>query len=74
MVVKMLKIKERLLKQNRGKKEINFKGTNIRLIADFSEESREPRSWKPRTTYKLPFSNKLEKTFFKGLGEVEIFH
>ena len=45
--IKMAKVKERILKAARGKQIVNYKGTSIRLSADFSTEILQARrEWK----------------------------
>ena len=39
IIIKMVKVKERILKAAREKQSINYKGTPIRLSADFSTET-----------------------------------
>ena len=43
IVIKMRKIKERILKAAREKQQITYKGTPIRLSADFSAETLQSR-------------------------------
>ena len=42
IIIKMAKVKERILKAAREKQSINYKGTPIRLSADFSTETLRP--------------------------------
>ena len=75
----MAKIKERILKAVREKQSVDYKGTPIRLSADFSRESLQPRrEWQdifkvlkgknlqPRTLYPTRISFKIE-------GEIKNF-
>ena len=39
IIIKMAKVKERILKTGREKQRVNYKGTSIRLSADFSTET-----------------------------------
>ena len=39
IIIKMAKVKERILKAAREKQRVNYKGTPIRLSADFSTET-----------------------------------
>ena len=39
IIIKMTRVKERILKAARKKQSINYKGTPIRLSADFSTET-----------------------------------
>ena len=41
IIIKMAKVKERILKAAREKQSINYKGTPIRLPADFFTETEE---------------------------------
>ena len=43
IIIKMAKVKERILKAAREKQSINYKGTPIRLSADFSTETLQVR-------------------------------
>uniref|UniRef100_A0A5G2QIY2 L1 transposable element RRM domain-containing protein n=1 Tax=Sus scrofa TaxID=9823 RepID=A0A5G2QIY2_PIG len=43
-IIKMAKVKERILKAAREKQSINYKGTPIRLSADFSTETLQART------------------------------
>ena len=46
IIIKMAKVKERLLKAAREKQSVNYKGTPIRLSADFSTETLQDwREW-----------------------------
>ena len=75
----IVKDKQRILKAAREKQSINYKGTPIRLSADFSRESLQPRrEWQdifkvlkgknlqPRTLYPTRISFKIE-------GEIKNF-
>ena len=42
IIIKMAKVKERSLKAARDKQRVNYKGTSIRLSADFSVEIYRP--------------------------------
>ena len=42
IIIKMAKVKERILKAARDKQRVNYKGTSIRLSADFSVEIYRP--------------------------------
>ena len=42
-IIKMAKVKERILEASREKKNINYKGTPIRLSADFTTETLQAR-------------------------------
>ena len=42
VIIKMAKVKERILKAARDKQRVNYKGTSIRLSADFSVEIYRP--------------------------------
>ena len=42
-IIKMAKVKERILKTAREKQRVNYKGTPIRLSADFSTETLRAR-------------------------------
>ena len=42
-IIKMAKVKERILKAAREKQSVNYKGTPIRLSADFSTETLQAR-------------------------------
>ena len=44
IIIKMAKVKERILKAARGKQIVNYKGSSIRLSADFSTEILQARS------------------------------
>ena len=72
-IIKMAKVKERILKAAREKQSINYKGTPIRLSADFSAETLPPRrEWQdifkvlkgkklqPRILYPARISFKIE--------------
>ena len=43
IIVKIAKVKERILKAAREKQSVNYKGTPIRLSADFSTETLQAR-------------------------------
>ena len=43
IIIKMAKIKKKILKAAREKQSINYKGTPIRLLADFSTETLQAR-------------------------------
>ena len=43
IVIKMAKVQERILKAAREKQRVNYKGTPIRLSADFSTETMQAR-------------------------------
>ena len=43
IIIKIAKVKERILKAAREKQSINYKGTPIRLSADFSTEKQQAR-------------------------------
>ena len=43
IIIKMAKVKERILKAAREKLRVNYKGTPIRLSADFSTETLQAR-------------------------------
>ena len=43
IIIKMAKVKERILKAAREKQSVNYKGTPIRLSADFSTETLQAR-------------------------------
>ena len=43
IIIKMAKVKERILKAAREKQRVNYKGTPIRLSADFSTETLQAR-------------------------------
>ena len=43
IIIKMVKVKERILKAAREKQSINYKGSPIRLPADFSAETQQAR-------------------------------
>ena len=46
IIIKMAKVKERILKATREKQSINYKGTAVRLSADFSTETlQDRREW-----------------------------
>ena len=46
MILKMAKVKERIVKAAKGKKKcVNYKGTPIKLSADFSTETLQVRRW-----------------------------
>ena len=81
IIIKMVKIKdkERILKAARKKQSINYKGTPMRLLADFSTETLQARrEWQdifsvligknvqPRILYPARMSFKIE-------GEIKIF-
>uniref|UniRef100_A0A8D1Z1P7 L1 transposable element RRM domain-containing protein n=1 Tax=Sus scrofa TaxID=9823 RepID=A0A8D1Z1P7_PIG len=72
-IIKMAKVKERILKAARDKQSINYKGTPIRLSADFSTETLQARrEWQdifkvlkgknlqPRVLFPARISFKLE--------------
>ena len=44
IVIKMAKVQERILKAAREKQRVNYKGTPIRLSADFSTETMQART------------------------------
>ena len=44
-VIKLTKIKDKILKATRGKQQIAYKRTHIRLSADFSTEIYARREW-----------------------------
>ena len=75
IIIKMAKVKdkERILKAAREKQSINYKGSPIRLLADFSTESLQPRrewqdifkvlkgkNWQPRILYPSRILFKIE--------------
>ena len=81
IIIKMAKVsdKERILKAARGKQNVTYKGTPIRISADFSTETLQARrEWKeifkvlngknmqPRILYPARISFKIE-------GEIKIF-
>ena len=43
IIINMAKVKEKILKAGREKQSINYKGTPIRLSADFSTETLQAR-------------------------------
>ena len=43
ITIEMIKIKERILKAARDKQRVNYKGTSMRLSADFSAETLQVR-------------------------------
>ena len=43
ITIKMAKVKERILKAAREKQSFNYKGTSIRLSADFTTETPQAR-------------------------------
>ena len=79
ILIKLTKIKEKILKAAREKKQITYKGTLIRLLADFSAETLQARKeWhdilnvmkgknlQPRLLYLARFSFRFE-------GEIKAF-
>ena len=42
-MIKMVKVKDRILKAARKMQSVNYKGTPIRLLADFSTETLQAR-------------------------------
>ena len=79
IIIKMAKVKERILKAAREKQSINYKGTPIKPLADFSAETLQARrEWQdifkvlkgknmePRRLYPARISFKIE-------GEIKNF-
>ena len=73
IIIKISKVNERILKAAREKQRINYEGTTIRLSADFSRESLQPRrewqdifkvlkgkNWQPRILYPSRILFKIE--------------
>ena len=59
IVIKLAKIKDKLLKATREKRQITYKGTPIRLTADFSAETLQARrEW--HDIFKVMKRNKLQ--------------
>uniref|UniRef100_A0A8D1SSD8 L1 transposable element RRM domain-containing protein n=1 Tax=Sus scrofa TaxID=9823 RepID=A0A8D1SSD8_PIG len=78
-IIKMAKVKERILKAARDKQSINYKGTPIRLSADFSTETLQARrEW--QDTFKVLKGKNLQprvlfpaRISFKLEGEIRNF-
>ena len=78
-IIKMSTVKERILKAAREKQSINYKGTPIRLSADFSTETLQTRrQW--QDTFKVLKGNNSQpriiypaRISFKIEGEIKNF-
>uniref|UniRef100_A0A8D0TTD4 L1 transposable element RRM domain-containing protein n=1 Tax=Sus scrofa TaxID=9823 RepID=A0A8D0TTD4_PIG len=79
IIIKMAKVKERILKAAREKQSINYKGTPIRLSADFSTETLQARrEW--QDIFKVLKGKNLQpitlyptRISFKTEGEIKNF-
>ena len=80
IIIKMAEVKERILKAAREKQSVDYKGTPIRLSADFSTETLQARrEWQdifkvlkrktlqPRILYPARISFKIEGKEFPSL-------
>ena len=59
IIIKMAKVKERILKAAREKQRVNYKGTPIRLSADFFTETLQAR-WEWQDIFKVLKGRKLQ--------------
>ena len=79
IIIKMAKVKERILKLARERQSVNYKGTPIRLSADFSTETLQTqREW--QDTFKVLKGKNLQprmlypaRISFKIEGEIKNF-